>query len=332
MVYLLALVSPVLVGRAYAFINIQNRSISIGSSAGGANTSHTFSFDIPISTSVGSIRFQYCTDPIDEIACVTPNGLDISGVTFDSQSGETGFSLSSVTANEIILGRPAAAAGPQTNSYAFSNIINPSDIGPFFVRISLYPTSDASGSYTAFGSVAASIDTGININAEVPPILYFCSAISIPTDCSDAVGDFIEFGTLLTSATSAGTSQFMVGTNAPNGYTVTANGPTMTSGTNQITAVAPPSNSQTGISQFGMNLRANLSPPVGAEPNGIGGIVGAAYATPNKFNYGNGDIVAKNPGPSELELYTVSYIVNVHSGQPAGIYNTTLTYVCTAGF
>jgi hypothetical protein len=317
----------------YAATTLQSRSITIGSSAGGANTSHLFSFNFPvIVNNVGSIAFEYCDDPIEEIACVTPPGLDVSGANFTSQTGETGFSLVSATANKIILGRPPADVGTQLNSYNFTNMVNPSNVGPFFVRISAYNSGDGTGPNVSFSSVAASIDTGININAEVPPILYFCSAVSIPTDCSDATGVFIEFGDLLTSATSSGTSQFMVGTNAPNGYSVTANGVTMTSGTDQITPVSPPSFSLAGFNQFGLNLRANLSPPVGADMVGGSGSVTPNYGIPNQFHYLDGDIVAGAAGPTELALFTVSYIVNVNTAQPPGVYNTTITYVCTAGF
>jgi hypothetical protein len=319
--------------RALAFTTLQNRSIFIASSVGGANTSHVFSFNFPIVVNnIGSIAFQYCDDPIDEIACVSPSGLDVSGAVLTSQSGETGFSINSATTNRLVIGRTPADVGTQQNTYSFNNVINPSNIGPFYVRISAYTSGDGSGSYVSFNSVAASIDTAININAEVPPILYFCSAVAIPTDCSDATGVFIDFGDLLTTVTRSGSSQFMVGTNAPNGYNVTANGFTMTSGTNQINAVVPLGTSQTASSQFGLNLRANLSPPVGADMSGGSGAVAANYNVPNFFRYADGDIVASSTGPTELALYTVSYIVNINSSQPAGVYNTTITYVCTAGF
>jgi hypothetical protein len=316
---------------AYAATVLEDRSIDILSSAGGVNTTHTFSFRFPISINVGSIKFEYCTDPIEDIPCDIPNGLDVTGASLDNQSGEVGFTLTSST-NELILSRASSVTGPQTNRYEFSNMVNPSDIGPFFVRISAYPTIDASGPYLAFSSVAGSIATGIDINGEVPPILYFCSAVSIPTDCSDAVGDFIEFGNLSAGTTSSGTSQFLVGTNAPNGYSVTTNGPTMTSGTDQISAVAGPSPSLVGFSQFGLNLRANLIPLVGAEPVGGIGTVSPNYAVSNNYRYNDGEVVAGATGPTEISLFTVSYIININAAQPAGIYNTTLTYMCTAGF
>jgi hypothetical protein len=332
MVFLLVLVAPPLMGHGKAFVILKNRSIDILSSQGDAVTTHTFSFKLANPTPVSSVLFQYCTDPIDDVACDAPNGVDVSAASFDSQSGETGFSMASTSANTILLTRPLSTAGQSQNSYVFSNVKNPSDIGPFFVRISLYPTADASGPYNAFSSVAASINQTININSEVPQILYFCSALSIPTDCSNASGDFIDLGILTSTDVHYGTSQFLVGTNAPNGYAVSTNGPTMTSGTDQINAMTIAGPSQIGKNQFGINLRANLSPLLGAEMNGGSGSVAPAYSVPNQFHYTDGDTVALGTGPTTIGIYTVSYIVNVKQNQAAGIYNTTITYVCTAGF
>ncbi|HET9850472.1 MAG TPA: hypothetical protein VFP35_02500 [Candidatus Saccharimonadales bacterium] len=317
---------------AYAFSDLIGRSITIGSSVASANTTHTFSFIFPVSEGVGSISFEYCTDPIDTIPCVNPAGSDVSGAALANQSGETGFALISAGSNQLVIGRTPANVGGQANSYEFTNVVNPSGLGPFFVRISAYGTSDASGPLSYFSSVAASINQGININTEVPDILYFCAAVIIPENCGDASGDFIEFGILRTTATSYGTSQFLVGSNAVTGYTVSVNGPTMTSGSNIITNLTTPTPSQTGNPQFGLNLVANTAPTVGALTTGGSGAPTANYSLANKYAYNDGDVVAEASGRSTIEIYTVSYIVNVPVGQPSGIYNTTITYVCTASF
>jgi len=317
---------------ALAFTNLIQRSLTIGTSLASANTTHTFSFRFPITENVGSIMFQYCDDPIDNVPCNNPAGSDVSGAVLDSQSGETGFAIVSQSQNQIILGRTPGIVGSQLNTYQFSNVINPSNQGPFFVRISAYATSDGSGSWLSFSSVAGSINQQIFINSEVPDILYFCAAVIIPTDCSDASGDFIELGTLTNSATKYGTSQFLVGSNAVNGYTVSANGPTMTSGTDQISAINSPDTSHLGTGQFGMNLRANLTPLLGADPSGGTGSPMPDYDITNKYTYHDGDVLASSNTRSTFEIYTVSYIVNVSSSQPAGVYNTTITYLCTAAF
>lgn len=318
---------------AHATTVISDRSLSIGTSKGGALTTHTFSFTFPITETVGSINFQYCTDPIDTISCLNPNGSDVSGAVLSAQSGETGFAIVSSGTNQITLGRTPSTTGSGQNSYTFDNVINPSDIGPFFVRISAYASSDGSGPLLSFSAVAGAITVGININTEVPDILYFCVAVSLPTpDCTDAVGYFIDLGILSSSTSRYGTSQFMVGTNAANGYTVSANGPTMTSGSDVINNLVTPASSSVGSAQFGINLRANVTPLLGADPTAGSGSATPNYNIPNKFTYNDGDVVASDSGRSLIELYTVSYLVNIKSTQPAGVYNTTITYICTAGF
>lgn len=315
----------------FAVTVLSNRTLAIASSVAGANTNHTFTFDFPITETVGSINFEYCTDPIDVVACVNPNGSDVSGATLSAQSGETGFAMVSQTVNSMTIGRTPSVVSNGQNLYSFDNIINPGDKGPFFVRISAFASSDGSGPLLSFSSVAGSINQGINISGEVPEILNFCTGIVVP-DCSSTIGDFIEFGILRSTTTSFGTSQFMVGTNAVNGYNVTINGPTMTSGSDVINSLASPTLSFTGLPQFGLNLRANLVPTVGADVAGGIGFVMPNYNNPDNYTYIDGDIVASATGRSENSLYTVSYIVNIKPTQPAGVYNTTITYVCTAGF
>jgi hypothetical protein len=123
-----------------------------------------------------------------------------------------------------------------------------------------------------------------------------------------------------------------VGTNAGFGYAVSVNGNTMTSGNNFIPGVGTLSTSQIGQSQFGINLRANSTPSVGADPSGGSGIPTANYNSPNRFTFNSGEVIASSTFVSDNEKYTVSYIVNINTAQPIGIYNTTLTYLCTATF
>jgi len=316
-----------------AVTQLFNRSLTMGSSLGGVTTSHEFSFYFPTTVNVGSISFEYCDDPIEEIACVAPAGVDASGAALTSQVGETGFAIVSATPNDLVIGRTPGNTNTQQNTYHFDTVVNPSNKGPFYVRIHAYSSSDASGPEVSFNSVVGAITQGIGVTTEVPDILYFCAAILIPTDCSDANGDFIEFGVLTASDTRFGTSQFLVGTNAANGYTVTTNGPTMTSGAHTIPGIVVPDINRVGTSQFGINLRANTVPPAGSDPSGaLVGIVMPNYATPDKYSYKDGDVVARSLGRSDEEKYTVSYIVNINPSQAPGIYNTTINYQCLASF
>jgi hypothetical protein len=107
----------------------------------------------------------------------------------------------------------------------------------------------------------------------------------------------------------------------------------MTSGNNVIPAVNPTGTSKVGVSQFGLNLRANSNPAIGADPQGVGtGVPVAGYNTPNQFKFVNGGNIASSNLTTEFNKMTASYIVNISSAQPPGIYATTITYLAVGDF
>ncbi len=310
---------------------LQNRSLQLKSTAASANTTHTVNFQLVSPTPVGSLVFEYCTSPLLVISCVAPAGLNANGAVLSGQTGEVGFSIFSTSANQIILTRTASVPGAQANSYTFTNVVNPSSTGSFYLRISSYNSNDGSGPAIDNGSVVGDINQAITINTEVPPILNFCTGLTIPTDCSSADGNVLELGSFSTIHPVFGTSQLLVGTNAGFGYSVRMLGNTMTSGNNTLNPLTSPTTSSPGNSQFGVNLRTNSSPAVGQDPFG-GGSATANYNNPNHFSFNNGDTVAGNSGTTDGDRYTVSYLVNISNSQPVGVYATTLTYVVTATF
>jgi hypothetical protein len=101
-----------------------------------------------------------------------------------------------------------------------------------------------------------------------------------------------------------------------------------------------------GTSQFGMNLKLNTTATstvaVGAEvtaaANGtsLRGQAITGYNTADTFKFTTGDPVANSAnggaGPTNAQIYTVSYIANVAGNQASGLYTSTLTYICTATF
>ncbi len=312
---------------------LQQRSFSIASSVPSALTNHEFTFTYESPSSVGSLVFQYCTTPLFNDTCTAPTGLDVSGVNLLGQGGETGFSTFSATSSQVVLTRAPAPVTQPSSQYVFSNAINPSSNATFFVRISTYASTDGTGTNTDAGTVANSITQTVNISTQVPPILDFCVGVTIAGDCSTARGNFIQLGDLNPNFSSSGTSQMWVGTNALNGYLIDVLGTTMTSGNNIIAPLAVPTPSAAGNQQFGINLRANSSPRVGADVQGPGTAQPTAnYNTPNAFTYKSGDPVVAAGNSSDWQRFTASYIVNVTSAQPPGIYNTTVTYICSAAF
>lgn len=321
---------------SYAFI-LFNRSVTISSGTASAVVTHSFKFDIPTASAIGSIVFDYCAnDPYFTDACTVPAGLDVSGAVLASQSGNIGFSIDNAdtTASQLVLTRAAAPGIITANSYIFNNIVNPSAPGTAtYVRISTHASADGSGPAEDTGAVAFAVQTVFEVDTFVPPFLQICVGITVAPDCSSTAGDSVDLGILSSQRANFGQSQFAVATNDINGYTVFSLGTTMTSGNNIIQSLSLPTVSFPGTPQFGINLRANLIPPVGQDPVGLGtGAPSPNYNIPNKFVFNDGDSIASSPLTTNYNRMTVSYLVNVPSNQPVGVYVTTVTYAATAQF
>lgn len=315
---------------------LQNRSLQLTDSKQGNQAEHTFLFDLVTPGTIGSIRFQFCSDtPLVDMPCTQPTGLDVSGASITNQSGQIGFSIDASTdANNIILTRPAAAAAAGPVSYSFDPVQNPDTPGSYYVRIMTYASTDASGPYTDAGGLAYAINSSVDISTYVPPFLLFCSALTISGyDCLTASGDYLNFGELSSQVAKAGTMEMVLATNADTGYGVYLNGTTMSSGVNIIPAMSISDVSRPGTNQFGLNLAANSTPGVGAGVQGPGiGQPTINYGSSDFFRFVPGEQIASSPDETDFDKYTVSYIVNITNGQAPGIYVTTLEYVAMATF
>lgn len=314
-----------------------SRSVQLGDSSISARTNYTLSFAGQSGGTVGSVRAQFCAnDPLIGTPCTAPSGFNISSATLGSQSGMTGFTIdtTATTANVLVLSRAPAPAPAGNSAYVLSGVINPSVAGSYYVRLETFASSDASGSDVDYGGLAFAIGARVNISTYVPPYLLFCAGVAIqPYDCSTASGNYIDFGELSSNQTSTGHTQLLIATNADNGYTVWVMGNTLTSGNNTIPALTTSDVSRTGVSQFGLNLRANSTPPTGTDVQGAGsGAVAGGYNTPDFYRFNSGEAIASSPGPDDYRLYTASYIVNIAKTQPAGVYVSTITYVGLANF
>lgn len=314
---------------------LTTKSVTISDSAPGAVNTHRFNFNINTVTSVGSIEFEYCSNtPFVGTVCTAPTGFSASSAVLSSQTGETGFSIDpSSTSNRIVLSRPAGLTSAIPVSYTFDTITNHS--APFntvYVRLATFASSDGTGLRTDSGPVAYATVGSLSVSGYVPPHLTFCVGVTVALNCSSSSGNFLNFGELSTSQPRYLTSQFSVSTNDPGGYVTSVAGTTMTSGNNIIPALGTPSPSIAGSSQFGMNLRANSSPGVGANPAGVGtGAITPNYSIPNQFMFNN-QVIASSSISTDFNLFTTSYIVNRSASQSPGVYSTTLTYVAVAAF
>jgi len=126
----------------------------------------------------------FCEDPIPTDPCVAPPGLDTSRAVLSGQTGETGFSILSESSNHIILTRNPQAVNETPSTYTFDNIVNPVDTTQSFaIRLGDYPTTDASGQLINLGSIVSQVTNSIEIDTQVPPILNFCVAGQVTSDC-----------------------------------------------------------------------------------------------------------------------------------------------------
>jgi hypothetical protein len=331
-----------------------------GSKAGATGVKHFFQFTLPGGNTVGSIKFQYCM--LAAGACTTPNGLTTTSATLGAETGVTGFTMVNASNGAPYLTRTAAGIGANVaSSYRLDNITNPDNTNcyvainfakencTFFVRITTYATTDATLTVGDSGVVTASTAQQITLTGTMPESLVFCTGGTVSTtssvpDCATATTGAISFDRLFSPTdTSITTSQMAASTNAGSGYSITVNGPTLTSGSNIITGMNSAAASIHGISQFGLNLKANTTsssnPAVGIEvapaSNGTNynGRAAVGYNTVDTFKFTSTDAVANsNTLGTDAQIFTVSYIVNVPGSQPAGTYTTTLTYICTPTF
>jgi hypothetical protein len=339
---------------ASAVIRFNDRSLFISSSVPGATTSYKISFTYNnnnvYTTTVGSIDLLFCYDPIpsetispqnpiDHHPCIAPIGLDASHAVLSNQTGEAGFSILRESTNEIVLTRTPNAAAETPSSYTFSNIVNPTDTTQSFaIRMSDYPTTDATGTLINLGSIVSQTTNSVEIDTQVPPMLIFCVAGQVSRDCAQEVGgNNVDLGDLFPETTSDVTSQMAAATNAHSGYVITANGPTIEAGTHVIPALTTPTVSAAGNNQFGINLRANTDPePIGSDinedPITPTSYIMPNYDTPNEYMYQDGDIVAQSTGVDLGTIYTVTYIINDSPDLHPAVYSTTITYICSGRF
>jgi hypothetical protein len=318
-------------------LHLQNHSVSISTAIINSTASHNFQFTYPSTSVVGSVILLYCDGgALLPMPCNPPAGLDASGAVLASQSGNSGFVIDTVnsTANKIVLTRAPAAGIVTASTYNFNNIVNPSTANATtYVRIATYPSTDGTGTNNDDGAVAFATVSPFQIGAFVPPFIKLCVGITVASDCSSASGNSINLGILSTKGTKFATSQFAAGTNSFSGYNIFTLGNTMTSGNHIIPAINPAGTSRAGTSQFGINLRANTSPAVGADPQGVGTATPqAAYNTPNIFKFQNGDNIAQSPLTTDFNKMTASYVVNINSDQNPGFYATTITYLAVGQF
>lgn len=333
------LATPILFGALpnVSAAQLENRSVRISTAQLGSQAQHLFIFDIASTANLGSLSFTYCTNsPRISDPCSPPAGLDLDNATLGTQTGNTGFSYAAglSTTNTVVLSRVPVAGTPGQSTYRIDNVLNPTTPGETtFIRIISYSSTDATGPVIDSGAVVFSTVDIFQVDAYVPPFLTFCVGVYVTLNCNSVTGSYIDIGELGSNRTATGMMQFSGATNDATGFTTYLNGFTMTSGNNIIDPLSGNAGSAQGVSQFGLNLRANSSPSFGLDPVGLGASAPTGgYGTPNSFRFVNGEAITVSNVSTDFRIFTAAYIVNVPKTQPPGVYVTTMTYTAIASF
>lgn len=152
------------------------------------------------------------------------------------------------------------------------------------------------------------------------------------------LGGAQNLGVLDVDITATATSTIKVRNYLSNGYVLQLTGQPPAAGTHTLTALTVPSTSHQGAEQFGINLAANTSPAIGANPVQVPsgsfsfGTVTEDYATPDLFKYVEGDVVAQSLSSSGETDYTMSMILNVSNVTPGGRYTGSFSVVAVPIF
>ena len=348
----------------------------VGGSTPGGTVDDLFTFTVPSadqSTAIESIGFQYCEQADSTCGNLnTDYSMSTTGVSTTPGSA-TSSSLSSCTVSAttqldpILNCSTAVTPGSSPLTVQLVGVVNPNPTAPnqnlsFYVRITTWTLTNEGGTNVDSGNVAAAVANPIVLSGQMPESLVFCTGGTVSEtsgvpDCTTATSGAVSFQQLFSpNYTSVAISQMAASTNATSGYQITVLGPTLTSGSNKITAIGATAAAPVkGTDQFGMNLVANTT----ATNSGCGttykcgtaitpasdgtsyfALPASNYATPDTYAFAANTttVVATSGYPSgttvgtDAQIYTSTYIANVQGLTPAGTYTTTLTYICTPTF
>jgi hypothetical protein len=316
-----------------------NHTIVFRTPTGAADTTDTITITFPAGFTMNSIAF----DDVDlewsaggQSNCNAPSYSNTATIAATPASGTWGAALSGQV---ITLTAPSAAfattiaanacvrvelgTNATTGSTGNTQITNPASANSYLISIA--------GLFSDTGDATVNIitDDTVDIAATVAQSLTFSiSDTAIGFGNLNSAAARFATGDATGSATDTGAHDLVVGTNASNGYSLTATGTTLTCsgcGGATITAIGGTAvASSVGTEQFGMRFTAS-------------GGTGAVSAPYNGANYAFDtaafpDQVASASGASANTTYSARYLANIAANTEAGSYSATLTYVATANF
>ena len=187
--------------------------------------------------------------------------------------------------------------------------------------------SDAYCASTGIGSVAGATSNTAN-TANFGQVTSSHPELLVSVD-----GGSSDLGLLSSDKTATKTMTVQVESYLSGGYALQILGNPPKYNGHTLKSLTTPTASKAGMEQFGINVVANTSPSLGADPVQVPsrstsfGIANDNYKTANKFMYASGDTIAHSPKASGQTTYTISMIVNISNATPAGHYLTDLSAV-----
>lgn len=196
---------------------------------------------------------------------------------------------------------------------------------------------------TCSGSYCASVSIGDVTAQNETPLPSSASFEAIPKDSEPLLEVIVDpgvsnLGELSTAKTATKTMTVRIKTFLSDGYALQINGPSPKYGNHSLKALTAPTATKPGTEQFGLNVVANTTPTVGANPvraseDGTNtSAIEPDYATANLFKYVSGETIARSDTGSGQTDYTVSMVVNIAGSTPAGRYSSDYSAVVIPRF
>jgi hypothetical protein len=339
--------------KAQAFGTLNSRSITLSSSANGANnTAYQVNFTTTTNNqNIGSVVIKFCANsPIIGDSCSQPSGFNTnySTLSLSSNTGNiTGLSVDTThsTINQVVLTRSAGAVANGAVSLTLGNgvtngITNPTTQNTtFYARIYTLTATDGSGNESTAsldaGGIAMSTANQLNVTAKVQEALTFC--VYTDVDCATG-GNGVILGDpngVLESTTTTYTSsaKFDVSSNAVSGVAIRLKGDTLKSGTFAIDAYGnscTADSSSSGSEQFGLRMSILGTGLSATSPyNCASGLHG--FDTTNTTTL-YGQQIAATSGATDVSTSTIEFAAKSANTSEAGVYTTTLTLIATATY
>ncbi|USN53362.1 MAG: hypothetical protein H6760_04330 [Candidatus Nomurabacteria bacterium] len=226
------------------------------------------------------------------------------------------------SSGEITAGRCVQIQIGSNASGGSNQINNPNDTSTHVVEIA--------GNFGDSGKFALDFvgDDSVNVTATVDPSITF--AISDTTvgfgTLSSSAATYATGDTNGSSSDSADAHTLAVSTNATDGWAITYNGATLTSGSDTISvaSINNDANGTPGSEEFGLSITTDGDATIAT---------GYAHGDPDwTFVASTTTTIISETVPTNTETIGVRYLANIAAITEAGLYTTDITYIATATF